>query len=73
MKKEKTFVKRQKLSLGQNNNGYQIIPIKKIPIKDAMGLLRDAGIEVREDEAEEILGFLYTLTQITLKEFFSPD
>jgi hypothetical protein len=74
MKKEKPFVKyRKAASAQQNTYGYQLIPVKKIPIQEAMHLLRNAGIDVREEEAEEIMEFLYTLTQITIKEFFSLD
>jgi hypothetical protein len=73
MKKEKSSVKRRKVSAEQNTYGYRLIPIKKMPIKDAMELLRTAGIDVQEEEAEEIMEFLYTLTQITIKEFRSLD
>lgn len=44
-----------------------------MPIEEAKEMLRKAGIDVPEEEVEEIMEFLYMLTQITVKEFFSPD
>lgn len=73
MKKDRSSVKRRKSSAEQPSYGYQLIPLKKIPAKEAAALLRSAGIEVKGEEAEEIMEFLYIITQITLKEFFSPD
>ncbi|WP_034728341.1 hypothetical protein [Chryseobacterium sp. JM1] len=72
MKKEKPITRPPKAYI-RNNYRYQLPPIKKMPIEEAMEMLHKAGIDVSEEEAEEIMEFLYMLTQITLKEFFSPD
>jgi hypothetical protein len=73
MKKDKSTVKHRKEAADQYKHGYQLIPVKKMSINEAAALLCSAGIEVNEEEAEQIMEFLYILTQITLKEFFSPD
>ncbi|WP_346986200.1 hypothetical protein [Chryseobacterium sp. POE27] len=72
MKKEKPTAKPPK---GYIRYSYtrQLPSVKKMTIKEAMEMLRNAGIIVQEEEAEEIMEFLYMLTQITIKEFFSPD
>lgn len=69
--KKKTNSKSDKVSVTPKDYG-PYITIKKIPLDKAMVLLNEAGINVTEAEAEEIMEFLYTLTKITLKEFFSP-
>ncbi|SHM59350.1 hypothetical protein [Chryseobacterium polytrichastri] len=71
MKKEKPAAKPKKACIQQYNYRHQLVPIKKIPVKEAVEMLRSAGIDVQEEEAEEIMEFLYILTQITIKEFFS--
>ncbi|UKB78552.1 hypothetical protein [Chryseobacterium sp. MEBOG07] len=71
MKKKKSISKPIKGPLDVNEFGH-LITIKEIPLEKAMELLHNAGIEVEMDEAEEIMAFLYLLTKITLKEFFSP-
>lgn len=72
MKKEKPIAKPPKAYI-RHNYRHQLPPIKKMPIEEAMEMLRKAGIDVQKEEAEEIMEFLYMLTQITIKEFFSPD
>jgi len=73
MKKLKPTVKPPKASVRQHNYRHPLPPIKKMPIEEAKEMLRKAGIDVPEEEVEEIMEFLYMLTQITVKEFFSPD
>ncbi|MDH6254220.1 hypothetical protein M2347_003947 [Chryseobacterium sp. H1D6B] len=73
MKKDKPAAKPKKACIQQHSYRHQLPPIKKMPIEEAMEMLRKAGIDVQEEEAEKIMEFLYMLTQITIKEFFSPD
>jgi len=47
--------------------------IEKIPIDEAMELLRKEGIQVGEDEAELIMEFLYNLTMIVIRECFDNE
>ncbi|WP_168186895.1 hypothetical protein [Elizabethkingia sp. JS20170427COW] len=44
--------------------------IQKIPIKEAMKLLKEGGIDVPQEEAEQIMEFLYNLTKIIINECF---
>jgi hypothetical protein len=71
MRKKKDITKSTKGPHDVKDLGH-LITIKEIPLEKAMDLLHNAGIEVEKDEAEEIMAFLYLLTKITLKEFFSP-
>lgn len=50
--------------------GMHVFTISKLSPDKSMELLREAGLEVSEEQAEEIMEFLYMLTEITLKEFF---
>lgn len=47
--------------------------IEKIPIEEAMKILKDSGIDVTQEEAEKILDFLCMLTQLILHECFERD
>lgn len=47
--------------------------IKKIPIEEAMKILKDSGIDVPQEKAEQILDFLCMLTQLILQECFEKD
>lgn len=47
--------------------------IEKIPIGEAMELLRKEGIDVSEEEAELIMEFLYNLTMIVIRECFDVE
>lgn len=47
--------------------------IEKIPIEEAMKLLREGGIDVRQEEAELIMEFLYNLTMIVIRECFDVE
>ncbi|MGG5210122.1 hypothetical protein ACQWU4_14425 [Chryseobacterium sp. MIQD13] len=49
------------------------ITVKKISPEQIMEKFKESGIEVNHQEAEQILEFLYTLTKITLKEFFLSE
>ncbi len=45
------------------------IKIKKIPIEKVMELLKEDGIEVSYEKAEQIMDFLYDLTRLLIKEY----
>jgi len=47
--------------------------IAKIPIEEAMSLLRREGIDVGQEEAELIMDFLYDLTMIVLRKCFDVE
>ncbi|MBC9796800.1 hypothetical protein [Sinomicrobium weinanense] len=47
--------------------------IKKMPIGEAMELLRKEGIVVDREEAELIMEFLYNLTMIVIREYFDAE
>lgn len=47
--------------------------ITKIPIEEAMALLRREGIDVGQEEAELIMDFLYNLTMIVIRECFDVE
>lgn len=47
--------------------------ITKIPIEEAMSLLRREGIDVGQEEAELIMNFLYNLTMIVIREYFDVE
>ncbi|WP_316795542.1 hypothetical protein [Pedobacter agri] len=70
--KKKPLIKDEQSSK-YNKYGFQNIQIKKMSSEETINLFIKAGIIVTEDEAEEIMELLYTITQITLKEFLSPD
>ncbi len=72
MKKEKSFKKSSAGNTSPVHFVFQSVSIKNIPDQEALELLRKKGFDINEDEAREIMQFLYTVTQVTLKEFFSP-
>lgn len=47
--------------------------ITKIPIEEAMELLRRGGVDVGREEAEQIMDFLYNLTMIVIREYFDME
>lgn len=47
--------------------------IEKIPIEEAMKLLKENGIDVEQKEAELIMEFLYNLTMIVIRECFDVE
>lgn len=47
--------------------------IDKMPIEEAMELLRENGIDVEQKEAELIMEFLYNLTMIVIRECFDIE
>ncbi|WP_165698376.1 hypothetical protein [Elizabethkingia anophelis] len=47
--------------------------IERIPIGEAMELLRKGGIDVGQEEAELIMEFLYRLTMIVISECFDIE
>lgn len=49
------------------------IELEEISIADFLETIRSTGKEVSEKEAREMLEFLYSLTRLTIKEFFSPE
>lgn len=50
-----------------------LMKLDELPIEQSMIMLKDAGIEVDEEEAIKIMEFLHLLARITIKEIFSPD
>jgi len=47
--------------------------ISKMPIEEAMKLLREVGIDVEQEKAELIMEFLYNLTAIIIRECFDTE
>ena len=47
--------------------------IDRIPLEEAMELLRQGGIDVGEEKAELIMEFLYNLTMIVIREYFDTE
>lgn len=47
--------------------------IDKIPIEEAMELLREVGINMEKEKAELIMEFLYNLTMIVIRECFNNE
>jgi len=47
--------------------------IDRIPLEEAMELLRQSGIDVGEEKAELIMEFLYNLTMIVIREYFDTE
>lgn len=47
--------------------------IEKIPIEEAMELLRKSGIDMGKEEAELVMEFLYNLTMIVIRECFDVE
>jgi len=45
--------------------------IEKIPIEEAMEMLKEIGINVNQEHAELIMEFLYNLVEITIRECFA--
>jgi len=45
--------------------------IEKIPIEEAMEMLKEVGVNVNQEEAELIMEFLYNLVGIIIRECFS--
>lgn len=45
--------------------------IEKIPIEQAMKMLKEGGMNVSQEEVEMIMGFLYNLAEITIRKCFS--
>ncbi|REC61779.1 hypothetical protein DRF65_13655 [Chryseobacterium pennae] len=41
--------------------------------EQSMQMLKDAGLDVGEEEAAKIMEFLYLFAKITIKEIFTPD
>ncbi|HCM35446.1 hypothetical protein [Chryseobacterium sp.] len=50
-----------------------LMKLDELPIEQAMIMLKEAGIDVDEEEAIKIMEFLHLLARITIKEIFSPD
>ena len=47
--------------------------IDKMPIEEAMELLRENGIDVEQKEAELIMEFLYNFTMVIIRECFDTE
>lgn len=45
--------------------------IGKIPIEEAMEMLKEVGININQEEAELTMDFLYNLVGIVIREFFA--
>lgn len=50
-----------------------LMKLDELPIEQSMIMLKEAGIDVDEEEAIRIMEFLHLLARITIKEIFSPD
>lgn len=50
-----------------------LMKLDELPIEHSMIMLKEAGIDVDEEEAIKIMEFLHLLARITIKEIFSPD
>ena len=44
---------------------------EKIPIEEAMEMLKEVGVNVNQEDAELIMEFLYNLVGIIIRECFS--
>lgn len=71
MKKDKDKIK----SKGQKkvNKYISSIAIKRIPPEKALAILKKAGYDIKEEQSEEVMEFLYIIVKLTLKEFFTSD
>lgn len=71
MKKDKDKIK----SKGQKkvNKYIPSIAIKRIPPEKALAILKKAGYDIKEEQSEEVMEFLYIIVKLTLKEFFTSD
>ena len=49
------------------------IELEELPIDQFIETIRKTGREVTEEEAKEMLEILYTLTRITIRQFFAPE
>ncbi|QBR11409.1 hypothetical protein E3D81_04155 [Sphingobacterium sp. CZ-2] len=45
--------------------------IEKIPLDEAMEMLKEVGVNVNPEDAELIMEFLYNLVEIIIRECFS--
>lgn len=45
--------------------------IEKIPLEEAMEMLKEVGVNVHQKEAEMIMEFLYNLVGIIIRECFA--
>lgn len=50
-----------------------LMKLDELPIEQSKIMLKEAGIDVDEEEAIKIMEFLHLLARITIKEIFSPD
>ncbi|MDR6546448.1 hypothetical protein J2810_002507 [Chryseobacterium rhizosphaerae] len=50
-----------------------LMKLDELPIDQSMIMLKEAGIDVDEEEAIKIMEFLHLLARITIKEIFSTD
>ncbi|ATL47020.1 hypothetical protein COR50_07370 [Chitinophaga caeni] len=62
-------MKRRNLNKRENLT-FSNMEIEKIPIEEAMKLLKEVGIDVLQEEAELIMEFLYNYTKIVINECF---
>ncbi|UMQ43043.1 hypothetical protein MKS83_04970 [Chryseobacterium sp. Y16C] len=49
------------------------IVLDELPVEQYSKMLKEAGLDVDEDEAAKIMTFLNQLARMTIKEIFSPD
>jgi len=49
------------------------IELEEVPVEDFRERMQKAGKDLTKAEAQEMLEFLYILTRITIKQFFSPE
>ncbi|KXH84843.1 hypothetical protein [Chryseobacterium kwangjuense] len=73
--------KKRRNGSGYSGNGSNLkdigldhlMKLDELPIEQSMIMLKEAGIDVDEEEAIKIMEFLHLLARITIKEIFSPD
>lgn len=49
------------------------VKLHEFSTEQSMQMLKDAGLDVGEEEAAKIMEFLYLFAKITIKEIFTPD
>ncbi|ASW72869.1 hypothetical protein IQ37_05715 [Chryseobacterium piperi] len=72
----KDFLHNVPRKTGAEETGLKPVPVSQVKVKKIkpeyiIEKYRKSGIELTAEEAEQILELLYTLTTLTLKDFFS--
>lgn len=72
MKSKKSNTKNHVSTHRKAPSSYNV-QVAKLPISESTKKLQSAGIDVTEEEAEEIMEFLYMFAEVMLKEFVSKS